>query len=219
MQQLDAMIMIKFDELAEKGKKVNASQQVTDIAAVVDSKKFQDWATSSLALLQKVFGEKSVYYRNFQAIYSKIINIPYKESFDNCRVILQSAREEFERGGLSDIKLFLDHAVLEYLAASSADYLRRGERETACILAAVLLESALQHLCHRKGIPAGPLEQMNKALYQAKVYQVGTQQRIQDWWCMKEDFIRGYGEKYRSAEVDEMLRGVRRFIAKELQTG
>jgi hypothetical protein len=217
MQKLDSMITKKFEELAEKGKKVNASQQVTDVAAVVDSKKFQDWANSALVLLQKVFGEKSVYYRNFQAIYSKIINIPYKESFDNCRAILQSAREEYEKGGLSEIKLFLDQAVLEYLAESTADFLRRGEKETACILATVLMESALRHLCSKKGIPAESLEQMNDALYRAGVYLVGTQQRIKDWCCMKEDFVRCEGDKYRTADVDEMLRGVKRFIAKELE--
>src|SRR4051794_13390860 len=116
MLKLDATIQKKFEELAEKGKKVNASQQVTDIAASVDSKKFQEWATAVLNLLQKVFGEKSHFYRNFQVIYSKIINIAYKESFDNCRAIFLAAREEYEGGGLSDIRLFLDHAVLEFLA-------------------------------------------------------------------------------------------------------
>ncbi|HBG04717.1 MAG: hypothetical protein A2075_12355 [Geobacteraceae bacterium GWC2_58_44] len=217
MLKLDTMIVKKFDELAEKAKKVNASQQVTDVAAFVDSKKFQDWATAALSLLQKVFGEKSLYYRNFSAIYSKIINIAYKESFDNCRAILQAAREEYEGGGLSEVKLFLDHAVLEFLAAKTAELLRRGEKEAACIMAYVLLEQALQHLCSRKGIAQGSVELMNDALYQAKAYQVGTQQRIKDWGYMKEDFIQCHGEKYRTADVDDMLRGVQRFIAKELE--
>ena len=216
MQKLDTTIMNKFDELAEKGKLVSASQQVTDIASVVDSGKFQEWATASLSLLQRVFGEKSPFYLTFRGIHSKIINIAYQESFDNCRAILQSAREEYQGGGLCDLRLFLDYAVLEYLAASTADFLRRGEKETACILAAVLLENALRHLCARKGVAPGPPEQMNDALYKAGAYLVGTQQRIKDWSCMKEDFIQGYGEKYRAAEVDDMLRGVMRFIGKEL---
>jgi hypothetical protein len=217
MLKLDSMIMKKFDELAEKGKKVNASQQVTDIAASVDSKKFQEWATSALNLLQKVFGEQSAYHRNFQAIYAKIINIAYKESFDNCRAVLQSAREEYEAGGLSEVKLFLDYAVLEYLAEKTGEFLHREEKVTACILAAVLLEQALQQLCLAKGVAQGTLEQMNDALYRAKAYQVGTQQRIKDWNYMKEDFIACHGERYRIADVDEMLRGVQRFIAKELE--
>jgi hypothetical protein len=217
MLKLDDMIVKKFEELAEKGKKVNSSQQVTDVAAFVDSRKFQEWATAALNLLQKVFGEKSSYYRNFQAIHSKIINIAYKESFDNCRAILQAAREEYEGGGLSEIRLFLEHAVLEHLAAKTAEYLRRGEKETACILASVLLEHALQHLCSRKGIAQGTVEQMNEALYQAKAYQVGTQQRIKDWCYMKEDFLQCHGDKYRTADLDDMLRGVQRFIAKELE--
>jgi hypothetical protein len=217
MLKLDDMIVKKFEELAEKGKKVNSSQQVTDVAAFVDSKKFQDWATAAQDLLQKVFGEKSSYYRNFHAIYSKIINIAYKESFDNCRAIFQAAREEYEKGGLAEIKLFLDHAVLEQLVAKTGEYLRRGEKETACILASVLLEHALGHLCGRKGLAGGSVEQMNEALYQAKAYQVGTQQRIKDWCCMKEDFLKCQGEKYRTADVDDMLRGVQRFIAKELE--
>ena len=217
MLKLDTVITKKFEELADKGKKVNASQQVTDVAAFVDSKKFQDWATAALNLLQKVFGEKSTYYRNFQAIYSKIINIAYQESFDNCRAILQAAREEYESGGLTEIKLYLNHAVLEHLSETTAEYLRRGEKEAACILASVLLEQALQSLCSRKGISAGAVDQMNEALYQAKAYQVGTQQRIKDWCYMKEDFIKCHGDKYRPADVDDMLRGVQRFIAKELE--
>ena len=216
MLKLDAAIQKKFEELAEKGKKVNASQQVTDIAACVDSKKFQEWATSALNLLQKVFGEKSTYYRNFQAIYSKIINIAYKESFDNCRAILQSAREEYEAGGLNEIKHFLDHAVLEYLSARSAEFLRRGEKQTACILASVLLEQALLYLCKSKGLAEGSLEEMNEALYKAKAYQVGNQQKIKDWYYMKEDFVQCHGDRYGTADVDAMLRGVQRFIAKEL---
>ena len=217
MLKLDATIQKKFEELAEKAKKVNASQQVTDIAASVDSKKFQEWATSALNLLQQVFGEKSTYYRNFHAIYSKIMNITYKESFDNCRAIVQSAREEYEGGGLTEIKLFLDHAVLDYLSAKTSEFLRRGENQTACILAAVLLEQALQYLCIKKGIAPGTLEEMNEALYNAKAYQVGTHQRIKDWSYMKEDFVQCHGDRYRTADLDEMLRGVQRFIAKELQ--
>jgi len=217
MLKLDDMILRKFDELAEKGKKVNSSQQVTDVAAFVDSRKFQDWATAVLDLLQKVFGEKSSYYRNFQAIYSKIINIAYKESFDNCRAIFNAAREEYEKGGLSELKLFLDYAVLEQLCNKTTEYLRRGEKETACILASVLLEHALQHLCSRAGIAQGSIDQMNEALYRAKSYQVGTHQRIKDWCYMKEDVLKCQGEKYRTADMDDMLRGVQRFIAKELE--
>jgi len=216
MLKLDAMIIRKFDELAEKGKKVNSSQQVTDIAAFVDSRKFQEWATSALDLLQKVFGEKSTYYRNFHGIYAKIINIAYKESFDNCRAILQTAREEYEQGGLSQIRLFLDHAVLEYLSQKAGDYLRREEKETACILASVLLDHALQQLCDSKGLPRSSINEMNEALYTEKVYQIGTHQRIKDWCYMREDFLTCQGNKYPTAEVDEMLRGVQRFIEKEL---
>ena len=216
MLKLNFTITRKFDELADKAKKVNSSQQITDIAATVDSKKFQDWATSALSLLQQVFGEESAYYRNFQSIYAKIINITYKENFDNCRAIVQSARDDYEGGGLSEIGLFLDHAVLEYLAERTTEFLRRGDNTTACILAAVLLEQALQLLCASKSIPAGSIQEMNEALYKAKAYQVGTHQRVKDWCYMKEDFIIGQGERYRTADLDEMLRGVQRFIAKEI---
>jgi hypothetical protein len=145
------------------------------------------------------------------------MNIVYKETFDNCRAVLQSAREEYEKGGLSEIKVFLDHAVVQFLAGKTSEFLRRGEKETACILASVLLQHALQYLCRRKGIAEGAVEEMNEALYQAKAYQVGTYQRIKDWWYMKEDFISGHGDKYGMGDIDGMLRGVQKFIAKELE--
>jgi hypothetical protein len=216
MLKLDTMIVKKFDEVADKAKKVNASQQVTDVAASVDSKKFQDWATSAQSLLQKVFGEKSSYYQNFQGIYSKIINIAYKESFDRCRAIVQAAREEYEGGGLTEIKLFLDHAVLEFLAARTSEYLRRDDKQTACILAMVLLEQAMLKLCTNQGIAGASVHEMNETLYQGKAYQIGTYQRIKDWCYMQEDFTHCQGDKYKTADLDEMLRGVQRFISKEL---
>lgn len=216
MLKLDYTISRKFDELAEKAKKVSSSQLINDIAATVDSKLFQDWANSALSLLQQIFGEESAYYRNFQSIYSKIINITYKESFDNCRAIVRSARDEYEGGGLTEIGLFLDRAVLEYLAGRTSDFLKRGDNATACILASVLLEQALMLICSNKSIPAGSTQEMNEALYQAKAYQVGSYQRVKDWCYMKDDFLSGQGERYRTADVDEMLRGVQRFIAKEI---
>jgi len=217
MQKLDAVILKKFDELSEKAKRVNASQQVTDVAAVVDSGLFQEWATGVLSLFQKVFGEKSVHYRNFQAVHAKIINLAYQESFDTCHAIFQAAREEYQQGELCEIRKYLAHGVLDFLAERTFDYLRLNEKETACILAGVLLEQALRLLCSEKGLPAGSMDQMTEGLYRAGTYQVGTQQRIKDWNCMKEDFQRGYGEKYRLIDVEEMLRGVSRFISRELQ--
>lgn len=217
MLKLESAILTKFDQLAEKGKKVSDSQQVTDVAVCVDSRKFQEWATGSLDLLQKVFGERSLYYRNFQWIYSKIITIVYKESFDNCLAIFSAAREEYQSGALTQVGLFLDRAVLEYLAQRSSHYLRLGERETACILSWVLLEQALKLLCQKKGIAEGTVEQMNEALFKAGVFQVGTQQRVKDWCCMKDDFSSCQGKKYSTADLDDMLRGVQRFIAKELE--
>lgn len=216
MLKLDYTIARKFEELAEKGKKVNSSQQINDISAVVDSKLFQDWASSALSLLQQVFGEESAYYRNFEAIYAKIINITYKESFDNCRAIVQSARNEFEGGGLTEMRLFLDHAVLEYLGGRTLDFLHRGDLATATILASVLLEQALALICGSKSVPSGSVPEMNEALYQAKAYQVGTYQRVKDWCYMKDDFIAGDGSRYRTADVEDMLRGVQKFIAKEI---
>ncbi|MBJ6802311.1 hypothetical protein [Geomonas propionica] len=216
MLKLDYTVTRKFDELAEKAKKVSSSQLINDIAATVDSKLFQDWANSALSLLQQIFGEESAYYRNFQSIYSKIINITYKESFDNCRAIVNSAREEYEAGGLTEIRLYLDHAVLEYLAGRTSEFLKRGDNHTACILAFVLLEQVLMLVCTNKGIPTGSTEEMNEALYQAKAYQVGTYQRVKDWCYMKADFLAGQGERYHTADVDEMLRTVQRFIAKEI---
>lgn len=216
MLKLDYTVSRKFDELAEKAKKVSSSQLINDIAATVDSKLFQDWANSALSLLQQIFGEESAYYRNFQSIYAKIINITYKESFDNCRAIVQSAREEYERGGLTEVRLFLDNAVLEYLGGRTSEFLKRGDNHTACILASVLLEQALMLICGNKGIAVGSTDDMNEALYQAKAYQVGTYQRVKDWCYMKADFLSGQGERYRTADVDGMLRGVQRLIAKEI---
>lgn len=214
--KLDRMVVKRFEDLAAKAKEVDATVLINDTSAVVDSNKFQEWATEAMNLLQRVFGEESVHYHNFDAIYSKIINIAYLESFSTCKGILKAAQEDYEGGNTFELHDHLHEAVLKYVSNQASELLRSGQKEAACILSVVALESALKELCERAGIPRGSHEEMNKGLYKAGVYTIGTQQRVSDWGCIRDDVLRGLSDQYSISDVDVMLKGIERFMAKHL---
>ena len=214
--KLDRMVIKRFEELAAKAKEVDATVLINDTSAVVDSKKFQEWATEAMNLLQRVFGGDSVHYQNFDAIYSKIINIAYLESFNTCKGILKAAQEDYEGGNTFELHDHLHEAVLKYVSNEALELLRTGQKEAACILSVVALESALKELCDRAGLPVGGHDEMNKGLYKAGVYSIGTQQRVSDWGCIRDDILRGLSDQYSVSDVDVMLRGIERFVARHL---
>lgn len=214
--KLDRMVIKRFEDLAAKAKEVEATVLINDTSAVVDSNKFQEWATEAMNLLQRVFGAESVHYHNFDAIYSKIINIAYLESFNTCKGILKAAQEDYAGGNTFELHDHLHEAVLKYISGQASELLQSGQKEAACILSVVALESTLKELCERANVPVGSHEEMNKALYKAGAYTIGTQQRVSDWGCIRDDVLRGLTDQYSISDVDVMLKGIERFMVKHL---
>jgi hypothetical protein len=63
--ETDKLIRQRFSELEKKAEMMAITQQVTGGSRYVDSRKFREWGTSVLNLLQGVFGENSVHYQRF----------------------------------------------------------------------------------------------------------------------------------------------------------
>lgn len=214
--QLDQMVLKRFDELEARAKEVDRTVQVTDIAAAVDSRKFQEWATAALNLLQRVCGEKSVHFRNFSAIHSKIISIAYKETFDNCRAIVRAARDDYENGYLFELRGMLGEEIIYFLLERAFEFQERGNKDAACILAGVALENSLKHLCKRKGILRGKCEQMNTDLCRGGGYDARVKEEIAGWLALQQHALGGEWDRYGEGSVGGMLDGLERFIKEQV---
>ena len=88
-----------------------------------------------------------------------------------------------------------------------------GYKDPGCILARVSLEFALRDLSEREGIAHGKLDKMNADLAKAGVYNKGMQKQITAWADRGNDAAHGKWDQYTADDVEDMIAGVRRFIA------
>lgn len=215
--KLDKVVVKRFDELMAKAKAVEATTMVTDVSATVDSAKYHEWASAAQSLLERVFGEKSAYCRNFQAINSKIIYIAYMEPFENCRGIFKAAKEAYEGGELSELQLLVAAEVFAAFSEQAKQQLKEGCKEAACIVAGVALQTALQHLCARERIHDGKLDIMNADLCKTGIYDVHMQKQITAWGALRNKALQGDWTAYSASDVEEMIKGIDRFIEEHMR--
>lgn len=93
------------------------------------------------------------------------------------------------------------------------ELLKSGYKDPACFIAGVTLETALKDLCTRKSIPHGKLDKMNADLAKAGAYNIAKQKQITAWADLRNNAAHGKWDQYSAADVDDMIKGVNRFIA------
>ena len=96
------------------------------------------------------------------------------------------------------------------------DLLSYGYKDPACILTRVSLELALKDLCDREVIAHGKVDKMNADLAKVEVYNKTMQKQITAWAGKGNDAAHGDWDLYTKDDVEDMIKGVRRFIAEYL---
>ena len=83
-------------------------------------------------------------------------------------------------------------------------------------MAGVVLETTLKELCTRNGVPHSKLDRMNADLCKAGVYNMVMQKQITAWAERRNKAAHGDWSTYNESDVNEMIRGVTRFVAENL---
>lgn len=209
------VVLTRFEELLNKAKDVEASKkaEIYDIE-MVDRYKFEEWAISAMALLHSVFGDQSIHYTNFFRHYDG--SRGYLGEFELCRSVFKAAKEDYQGGYLFRLKSLVSAEVLDDALEQAEELLTAGYKDPACVVAGVALETALRHLCSREGIPKRKLDRMNTDLCKAEVYKTGLHKQIAAWADRRNKAAHGDWDEYTSQDVNDMIGGVRRFIAEYL---
>jgi len=106
--------------------------------------------------------------------------------------------------------------VLDDALEQAAELLKAGYKEPACVVAGVSLETAVKELCTRQAISHGKLDKMNADLCKAGIYNMGWQKQITAWAERRNNAAHGKWDAYNNADVDDLIKGVNRFIAEYL---
>lgn len=172
--------------------------------------------TRSLNLIKRTCGEQSVHFVSLTRVAKEPLSDERSYNLPRCAGILKAARDDFERGLLTDLKTLVEAEVLGDVLEQAESLLDRNYHIPAASLAGAILEDALRKLCDSKGIlyPAKTnIDGLNSALAKAGVYPKLTLKRITGIADIRNNTDHGQFDKVTREDVEDMLKWTRRFIA------
>jgi hypothetical protein len=207
----ETLIKRRFKELTEKAEMVANTQRQGSSGKSVDSEMFQEWATSSLSLVQRVFGENSVHYKNLYNNYH--IFRGYLYEFEECRGVFKAAKEDYEGGYLFRVRALVKAETLVDFLDQAELFKNANYVDTACILAGIALEVAVKEICVREGGTPSSFNTMNEELWKKGIYNQAMWEQLKTWYTRRSEPAHGNFGQSTHKDADDMITGVRRFTA------
>jgi Domain of unknown function (DUF4145) len=207
----------RFQELADQLVTLeNSKTTAFDEAFLKDRDYVEDvlllnWKVKVRNLLEKVCGEGSQHFRQFEKNEYGAYLSSYK-NLQNLKAIFLAAREDFEGGYLLSIRNLVQAEVFDSELEQAEELLKNGYVTAAAVIAGVVLETALRELCDRSSIDCGKLDKMNADLTKAGTYNKLTQKRITALADIRNSAAHGKPEEFTKQDVETMIVEVSKFL-------
>ena len=179
----------------------------------VDDAIILNWKVKVRNLLDKVCGEHSQHFRQFEKNENSSFYTNY-ENLRNLKAVFQAAREDFEGGYLLSIRSLVQAEVFDSELEQAEELLKNGYVIAAAVIAGVVLETALRELCNRQSpqIGHGKLNKMNEDLAKTGVYNKLVQKLITTLADIRNSAAHGKHQEFEQQDVVFMIQEVRRFL-------
>jgi len=213
-------ILGRLDSLIDMGEKVLATRHrepgVITVDDYVEGSSFQQWRTSSLAFLNVVLGSSSIHYRDFEE------RCKWSWHGDTQRglAVLRAAKDDIEGGYLQKVEALVSASVFSDFLEMAEYLLDNGYKDPSASLIGAVLEDGLRRICISNGITLKAREDissLNQKLAQKQVYNPLQQKQIQVWNDIRNNADHGHFDEYSNENVEDMLEGVRKFLANYLK--
>jgi hypothetical protein len=212
---LDSTVLKRLNELVERGRAILANRTSTPfrerVIWRVSKPDAVGWCTNVASLLQRTFGESSVHYKSFEEQRENFSD--YEEGFRRLQAVLIASKDDYEGGYLFNVRGLVKAEVLDDALVQAATLLSAGYKDPACVLIGVSLEVAIKDLIQRASLPVAKLDAMNATLCKAGTYNVGKQKQVTAWADLRNKAAHGDWLAYSAADIEDMHRGVQRFVA------
>lgn len=215
---LDEKILIRIDELIELGKRVLATRKSPMAGHMtsdfVDVQITNQWITSCLSLVARVFGESSPHYLRLQ---EQFVNYPKWPNVQQAFGVLLAVKDDFESGSLFSIKRLIEAELFDEFLEQAEHLFKAGYFQPAAVIAGSVLEDGLRKLCEANGIAlssAPKLDLMNSELAKKAVYSKLIQKRITALADLRNNAAHGKWGEFEKSDVELMIRDIRDFMAK-----
>lgn len=211
--KLDPLIAKRFEELEQGADEVSRGRkrEFQGDYFTIPYPLFAGWSTKALNLLQRSFGEDSIHFQKLSQLSENFRE--HESEFESCRAVFLAAKEDYEGGYLFNVRALIKAEVLDDALDQARELLAAGYKDPACVLGGVSLEIAVKEICLRNKIPHAKLDKMNADLTKAGVYNLAKQKQITAWADLRNKAAHGEWKEYADPDVDDLIRGVERFIA------
>jgi hypothetical protein len=182
----------------------------------VDYTLAHQWGTSSLNLLNRVFGPTSDHYRLFNVLCKAI------EKYDEATKalgVLKGANDDYCHDSLFNTRVLITAEVFDGFLEQAEHLLNADYLGPAAVVAGCVLEDGLRTLCQRNNIAISDtpkLDRMNADLAKANVYPVLVLKRITLLADLRNKAAHGKWQEFGKPDVAEMIGDVRRLLEQYL---
>lgn len=114
----------------------------------IHEKKFHDFRISSLSFLSVVFGDKSPFYKEFE----KEVTTPTPTRAERGLGILTAVQRELQGDWLQSVRGEIYNSLERNMLKSCQTLLQNGQKLSAIVLAAGIIDTHLKSLCLEKGV-------------------------------------------------------------------
>ena len=211
---VDEAIKKRFAELEQQANQMRFLSRSGTSGTYADHTQFQHWATSSMGLLQRIFGPESAHVTNFATFYKHAGTVAYPSNVEQLKGILLAAKSDYEGGYLFSLKDRVSGEIFGDFVALANRCLDEGNKDTAAVLACAALEDALKEYAARNQLDVGHkvMQEVVNAL-KAKGLVGGAQKSLLDVMPKIRDYaMHANWEKIKAEDVRSVLGFVEQFL-------
>jgi len=213
---IDLKIIARLNDLIELGQKTRATRHSPPpnyIASdFVDVQLANQWFTSTLNFIQRIFGESSVHY---QSINKHFKSPPKWPDVNQAYGVLLAAKDDYEKEALFNVKKLIQADLFDEFLEQAEHLFKTGYYQASAVIAGSVLEDGLRNLCieNKIELPDKPkLDWMNSQLAKNGVFNKLTQKKITVFADLRNNAAHGKWKEFESTDVVDMLRGIRDFM-------
>jgi uncharacterized protein (UPF0332 family) len=214
--QVEQRILEQFEALELEAPKVIAEHGARPYSTDFWLIGYAKWMALSRNLIEKVCGPASVHYQHAVEASGGSFISRLHHHFG----ILQAAHLDYKNGMLANLRHVIHVQVSDDFLTQAEALFSQGYYVPAASLAGAILEDTLRALCDKHSVPynanKSSLEALNVELGKAGVYDRLIQKRITAESDLRNNADHGHFDKVKQADVEEMLRWIRRFISEWL---
>ena len=185
----------------------------------VDQNQLINWQVKARHLISMVCGQDSQHFHAFEKNEKPLFVGDSNHSvLLRQQAVLLAAKDDYEGGYLNKIRDLIQAEVFESELEQAEELLHTGYLTPAAVIAGTVLETTLRQMCLDKQIAIGKLDKMNADLAKAGVYNSLVQKQITALAGIRHSAAHGKAGDYGRDDVSNMIREVRRFASKVLET-